>query len=251
MPFRSADVKLGLQPAVETRPGAYVQWRETALGRVTAALEQRRILDLIGPIDGKRVLDLGCGDGLLTSILAERGAWAVGLDADRDMLKAASGRTTPGQRPRFIEGRIEQLPVRDRIFDVVVVVTVLCVVADGAAAVREAARVLRPGGRLVIGELGRWSVWAARRRVKAWLGSQLWRTAHFSTASDLSRLVEREGLTVEAVRGSVYYPPIGVLARRLAVLDRWLGTVTTAGAAFVALAARKPAPDAPTRTVTS
>jgi len=53
------------------------------------------------------------------------------------------------------------------------------------------------------------------------------------------------GLDVEHVRGSVYYPPIGVLARPLARLDRWFGTITTVGAAFIALAARKPATDTP------
>jgi SAM-dependent methyltransferase len=64
-------------------------------------------------------------------------------------------------------------------------------VADRVGAVHEAARVLRPGGRLVIGDLGRWSAWAAARRVKAWLGSELWQSAHFSTARGLSHLVER------------------------------------------------------------
>lgn len=155
------------------------------------------------------------------------------------------------QRPRFVEGRIAQLPFPDGSFDVVAIVTVLCLVADRAGAVREAARVLRPGGRLVIGDLGRWSAWAARRWVKAWLGSELWRSAHFSTARGLSHLVERSGLIVEDVRGSVYYPPIGVLARPLARLDRWFGTITTVGAAFIALAARKPATDTPTRTKSS
>lgn len=90
------------------------------------------------------------------------------------MLEAASARSARGraQRPRLVEGRIEQLPFPDGSFDVVVIVTVLCLVADRADAVREAARILRPGGRLVIGDLGRWSARAARRRVKAWRGSQ-------------------------------------------------------------------------------
>jgi SAM-dependent methyltransferase len=228
-------------------PRVYARWRASRLGSVTEALEQTRILDLIGPVEGRRILDLGCGEGLLTWTLADRGARAVGIDVDRAMVEAASARSVRSQRqrPRFVEGRIEQLPFPDGSFDVVVMVTVLCLVADRAGAVREAARVLRPGGRLVVGDLGRWSAWAARRRVKAWLGSQLWQSAHFSTAPGLSRVVRRSGLIVEAVRGSVYYPPIGVLARPLARCDRWLGTITTVGAAFIALAARKPAMDAP------
>lgn len=133
-------------------PCAYERWRASRLGSVTESLEQARILDLIGPVEGARILDLGCGDGLLTWTLAERGARAVGIDADRAMLDAASARSTRGQRqpPRFIEGRIEQLPFADGSFDVVVIVTVLCLVADRAGAVREAARVLRPAGRLVV-----------------------------------------------------------------------------------------------------
>jgi SAM-dependent methyltransferase len=125
------------------------------------------------------------------------------------------------------------------VFDLAVAVTVLCLLPDPAHVVGEAARVLRPGGRLVLGELGRWSTWAARRRIKAWLGSQLWRSARFYTADDLSRLLESAGLKVDAVRGAVYYPPVGVLAGALAPLEPWLGSVTTIGAAFIATAATK------------
>ena len=132
-----------------------------------------------------------------------------------------------------------------------VAVTVLCLLSDEAIAVREAARVLRPGGRLIIGDLGRWNAWAARRRIKGWFGSRLWRSAHFSTAAEFSRLIERAGLTVEAVRGSVYYPPIGILARALAPLDHWLGSVTTIGAAFIAVAATKRTHDVSTQTGSS
>jgi magnesium-protoporphyrin O-methyltransferase len=76
---------------------------------VTEAVEQTRILDFIGPVGGRRILDLGCGDGLLTSTLAERGAWVVGIDANRAMLEAASARSARGRarRPRLLESRIE------------------------------------------------------------------------------------------------------------------------------------------------
>jgi SAM-dependent methyltransferase len=218
-----------------------MRWRATTLGSVTEALEQRLILDLMGSVAHRHVLDLGCGDGVLTATLAARGALATGLDIDRAALQVASRRTGHGRYrpPRFVQGRVERLPFADGVFDVAVAATVLCLVPDPGHAVGEGVRVLRPGGRLVIGELGRWSTWAARRRIKAWLGSQLWRSARFYTAADLSLLLEGAGLQVDAVRGAVYYPPVGVLAGALAPLEEWLGSMTTVGAAFIAVAATK------------
>ena len=120
-------------------------------------------------------------------------------------------------------------------------ITILCFVDDAAPVFGEIARVLRPGGRLVIGELGKWSTWAAARRVRAWLGSRLWRRGRFWTASELSRLAEAAGLIVETVRGAIYYPRWGFAARLMSAVDPGLGRLTTAGAAFVALSAIKPA----------
>jgi len=93
MPGRQHDVKpaSALTPPAGTEatgPGAYTRWRATALGSVTEALEQRRILELVGSVDGKRVLDLGSGDGLLTAALAQ-GARAVGI-AERTPNRRAS-----------------------------------------------------------------------------------------------------------------------------------------------------------------
>ena len=245
------DVKRPLPAVTEaTGPDTYARWRATTLGAVTEAVERRCVLALARSVDGQRVLDLGCGDGLLVATLARQRARAVGIDVDHAALRAAVARTdvTGDAGARFVEGRIEHLPFPDGSFDVVTAVTVLCLVSDRSAAAREAARVLRPGGRLIVGDLGRWSAWAARRRIKAWFGSRLWRSAHFWTAADLSRLIQQAGFRVEVIRGSVYYPPIGMLARALAPLDRWLGAMTTVGAAFIAVAATKRAHDMTTRT---
>ena len=78
--------------AVATSPGAYARWRATTVGRVAQALEQRRILELTGSVAGKRVLELGSGDGLFTATLTTQGARAVGIDIDRSMLRAAVNR---------------------------------------------------------------------------------------------------------------------------------------------------------------
>ena len=222
-------------------PQDYAGWRATALGTITEAIEQRVVLDMMGGLVGMRLLDVGCGDGALICAAAARGARVAGVDADSAMLTAARLRLAQaGLEATLREGRVDGLPFPDASFDVVASVTVLCFVGDAECAVREMARVLRPGGRLVIGELGRWSTWAALRRVRGWLGSTTWRAARFRTLGELRTLVEQAGLSVTAIQAAVYYPPANLFARLLAPLDPWLGRLTRFGAAFIALGAVKP-----------
>lgn len=225
-------------------PAAYRKWRESDLGRITDRIEEELILDLIGPVSGKRLLDVGCGDGVLSVRLAQSGADVTGLDSEPQMLVAARRRANEsGVQVSFVDGAAQALPMNGCSFDIVVAVTMLCFVADPEHAVREMARVLRPGGRLVIGDLGRWSSWAARRRIAGWLGSMTWRAARFRTTGELRRLAFEAGLLVETVRGAVYYPPSNLCARWLSPLDSGFSRHTTLGAAFIALAASKPMQD--------
>ena len=223
---------------IRISPADYDSWRSSRLGTITESLEQRVIHDLMGTVDGADVLDAGCGDGALACAMASRGAVVTGIEADPALLAAARARAeTSGVRVTFLPGRIERLPFPDARFDVVVAITVLCFVADTSVAVREMARVLRLGGCLVLGELGRWCAWAATRRLKGWLGASTWKAARFRSAGEFRALLEQAGLSVSAFRGAVLYPPIGVCARLLAPLDPWMGRHTTIGAAFIALRA--------------
>lgn len=233
-------VRAGKQ-AQSSLPDAYRRWRASRLGTITDALEEALLLKLIGSPAGLRILDAGCGDGALATALAGRGGNMTGVDADPHTLAAARARAeTMGLALAFVEGDIRALPFPDASFDVVVAVTVLCFVPQAEQAVLEMARVLRPGGCLVIGELGRWNLWAAKRRIKGWFGSATWRSAKFRTAHALERLVRSAGLDVTATRGTIFFPPCGSAAALLAPCDAWLGRRTTIGAAFLAVVGKKP-----------
>ena len=222
-------------------PQVYAKWRASELGAITEQLERRVMLELIGDVSGTRVLEVGCGDGALAVELAKRGAEVTGVDASARMITAARERAVAAGMPLTLQmAPAEALPFEGERFDMVVAQTILCFVADGSPAFGEIARVLKPGGRLVIGELGRWSTWAAERRVRAWLGSALWRRGHFRSPGDLRRLAKAAGLEPGPVRGAVYYPRLALAARWLKPLDGALGSLTNIGAAFLAIAATKP-----------
>lgn len=173
-------------PALEGLPEAYADWRRSTLGQITDALEERLLLDRIGPARGLRILDVGCGDGVLATRLAQDGARVTGLDASAEMIAAARRRAkAAGVDLDLVEGDAGGLPFPDGQFDCVVSVATLCFVDDPCPTIRDMLRVLKPGGRLTLGALGRWNLWAAQRRVKGWLGSKLWSAAHFRSRGDL------------------------------------------------------------------
>jgi ubiquinone/menaquinone biosynthesis C-methylase UbiE len=218
----------------------YQAWRATALGRTTERLEVRLVFELAGSLAGKRVLDAGTGDGTYAIEAAARGARVTGIDSDPDVLAVARRRaSTRGVSVEFREGRIEALPFADGGFDATVAVTVLCFSRDAAAAIHELARVLAPGGRLILGELGRFSLWAARRRARGWFGDPSWRGVRFWSGRELVSLVQQAGLRVAVVRGSVFYPPSNLAALALGPVDPLLGRLHAPGAAFLVVAADK------------
>jgi len=99
-----------------------------------------------GDLSRRRTLDVGCGTGTFASALAKQGAKVWGVDASPEMLAVARAK---GGRARFKEGSAEALPFKDDWFERVVMRLSLQHV-DRPRALAEAARVLAPGGRIVI-----------------------------------------------------------------------------------------------------
>ena len=99
----------------------------------------------IGP--GQKVLDLAAGTAVSTAELTKSGAWCVAADFSVGMLAAGGARKVPK-----VAGDATRLPFRDDVFDAVTISFGLRNVADPQAALREMARVTRPGGRLLVCE---------------------------------------------------------------------------------------------------
>lgn len=117
-------------------------------GRFKAAIAAddvrlRALQDAIGPVDGLRVLDLGCGKGRFARRLSERGATVVGLDVSAAMLAGAAGL-------RRVRGSARRLPLVGAAFDAVVAVEVFEHLPELDHVLAEARRVLRPGGVLAL-----------------------------------------------------------------------------------------------------
>jgi 2-polyprenyl-6-hydroxyphenyl methylase/3-demethylubiquinone-9 3-methyltransferase len=108
---------------------------------------------LPGEWSRRTVVDLGCGGGLLAVPLAEAGARVLGIDLARTALRAGRARGSTTFLP--LAGDLTRSPVGDGIADVVLLADVLEHVPEPAAAVREAARLLRPGGHLFVNTIDR------------------------------------------------------------------------------------------------
>ena len=104
------------------------------------------VLDAARVSPGTSVLDVGCGSGLTLVLAAERGALVSGLDVSPGLLGVARERLPEGD---LRDGDMESLPFPDAAFDAVVGVNAFQFAGDPQLALREAARVTRPGGRVV------------------------------------------------------------------------------------------------------
>jgi ubiquinone/menaquinone biosynthesis C-methylase UbiE/DNA-binding transcriptional ArsR family regulator len=107
------------------------------------------MLPLLALLDQDVVIgDLGCGTGQVARLLAPFVARIVGVDASAAMLEAAQSRGLPNVQLR--QGKLEELPIADGELDIALFFLVLHYVVDPVLVLKEAARALKPGGRLLI-----------------------------------------------------------------------------------------------------
>lgn len=115
--------------------------------------QRARVIDMLSPLPGEHVLDIGVGPGLLAYDLARmvgESGRLVGLDAAPAMIKVARTRLAAMPQAECVEGDAADLRFPDASFDIAVSTQVHEYVADIDRALKELHRVLKPGGRALI-----------------------------------------------------------------------------------------------------
>jgi 2-polyprenyl-6-hydroxyphenyl methylase/3-demethylubiquinone-9 3-methyltransferase len=179
--------------------------------RDTACRKFDRNVRSLNCLSGLRMLDIGCGAGLLCEPFTRLGAQVIGVDPSATNIAAAKLHAEKGHLS--IDYRcttIEEMDVRER-FDIVLAMEVVEHVVDVGAFLDRCAQMLKPGGMIVVSTLNRnWKSFAlgivAAEYVLRWLprGTHQW--DKFVTPDELTHHLERNKLGITEQSGVVYNP---------------------------------------------
>lgn len=166
-----------------------------------------------GSLAGKRVVDVGCGGGILTEALAQAGASTLGVDlAEKSLQVAKLHALDTGVSVDYEKIAVEDLAARQPgEFDVVVCMEMLEHVPDPASVVRACARLAKPGGTLTFSTLNRnpkswlFAIVGAEYVLKL-LPKGTHRHDKFITPAELARMARQAGLDVTGFMGLTYNP---------------------------------------------
>jgi len=174
--------------AFQTIAPSYDQWFTTPLGQYVAEQEIQQLQQLLNRLRPQTALDIGAGTGFATRILFEAG-WNVTAVEPSEAMQTIGRQKLPAVR--WIAAVAEHLPFQDEAFACVLFFATLEFVDNPQQAIKEALRVLQPGGHLIIGFLEVESSWVAVYRHHADLGELPWRVARFYDQQQLETMVRR------------------------------------------------------------
>lgn len=164
---------------------AYEQWQNSPQRRISAELETRLMVDMLAPMRGESLLDIGCGTGTSLYPFLEMGVQVTGIDPSPYMLDIAV--VNAMNRVDFYQGFAEDLPFDDNSFNYAILVTTLEFVDDPQKALEEACRVAKD--RIFIGVLNRYAIKGVERRVKGIFGPSIFNRARFFSVWELKQMI--------------------------------------------------------------
>ncbi|MBW2040050.1 MAG: methyltransferase domain-containing protein [Deltaproteobacteria bacterium] len=168
----------------------YDRWYGTKEGARYDLSEKELILRLLRPQGEKMLLDVGCGTGNLLLFLQRQGMRVVGVDPSPYMLEKARKKLDKG--PPLLHARAEELPFKDKSFDMLILVTTLEFVEDPFLTLKEAFRVTRE--RVFLGVLNALSPLSIFRRIRGKFRQSIYNHARFYSLWELKALI-RASLT--------------------------------------------------------
>lgn len=200
----------GQAQAVVWEPARYDAWYERPLGQYCFALEIEALCEFLQPQAGQGLLEVGAATGRFALEVARRGARVVATDPNAALLAFGRRRKVPkAKQVAWVVAEGTRLPFPSEWFDAAFTVAALCFAQNQAAIVRELARVVRPGGLVVLGELNRLAPWQWWRRVKGLGRDSPYRQANFRSPGELLELLRHAGLEEVRYRTLLHWLPFG------------------------------------------
>ncbi|BAU28502.1 methyltransferase family protein [Aneurinibacillus soli] len=198
----------------------YDEWCATPLGSFVDAVEKQMMMEVSEPRPGEKALDIGCGTGIYSLLLASKGIDVTGVDISTAMLKKAREKAEKSQQAiTFLEGDIHHLPFADHTFDLVMSNIVLEFVDSPEDVLAEAMRVVKLGGRLTVGMVGKQSEWAAMYEKQGKDKKEsVFSGAHFFTMQEIKALYREEPSIIQL--GLYIAPDEFVTKEQAYVLER-------------------------------
>ncbi|MES2901638.1 MAG: bifunctional 2-polyprenyl-6-hydroxyphenol methylase/3-demethylubiquinol 3-O-methyltransferase UbiG [Pseudomonadota bacterium] len=165
------------------------------------------------PLAGKKVIDIGCGGGILTESMARKGADVTGIDLSEKALKVADLHgLESGVQVRYKHIAAEAMALEEAgQYDVVTCMEMLEHVPDPASIVKAAATLVKPGGKVFFSTINRnpkaylFAIVGAEYMLRM-LPKGTHDYAKFLTPAELSQFVRDAGLQVDSLKGLTYNP---------------------------------------------
>lgn len=179
----------------------YDNWYQTPLGAFVDEVENKLTFETIRLTLGMKVLDVGCGSGIYTKRLVEKGCNVKGVDISEKMLELAQKKLP---EVCFVQSSVYGLPFPENKFDMAFSMATFEFIEEFEAAYFEMKRVVKPGGQIFIGTINGDSTWGELYQSEASKKTTVFKHAFFKTPEDIKGVDTKNFVTYT---DCLFFPP--------------------------------------------